>query len=105
MQVEDITWIGLASWWSANDQRDVAVGFGVFRQVVIDGSIQMNFFAPVCPRSDVNARDHRLVIGLLLAQLPVQLFNRSRWNQKRVVFVLFGERRQVFLQYYAGVIT
>src|SRR5260370_21302865 len=36
MQVEDITWIGLASWWAANDQRDIAVGFGVFGQVVID---------------------------------------------------------------------
>src|SRR5258708_36167277 len=36
MQVEDVTRVCLTSWWSANDQRDVAVCFGVFRQVIID---------------------------------------------------------------------
>src|SRR5712692_10566720 len=36
MQVEHVAWIGLASGRAANDQRDVAVGFGVLGQVVID---------------------------------------------------------------------
>src|SRR5207248_3206209 len=36
MQVEDITWIGFTSWGTANDQRNVAVSFRVFGQVIID---------------------------------------------------------------------
>src|SRR5579859_2538368 len=36
MQVEHVAWIRFASGWAANDQRDVAIGFGVLGQVIID---------------------------------------------------------------------
>src|SRR6266566_5747574 len=36
MQVEDITWIGFTSRGTANNQRNVAVSFRVFGQVIID---------------------------------------------------------------------
>ena len=36
MQIEDVAWVGFASWWSAQEQRHFAVRNRVLREVVVD---------------------------------------------------------------------
>ena len=36
MQIEDVAWVGFASWWSAQEQRHFAIRNRVLREVVVD---------------------------------------------------------------------
>ena len=36
MQIEDVAWVGFASWWSAQEQRHFAIRNRVLRKVVVD---------------------------------------------------------------------
>ena len=47
MQVEDVTGIRLTPWWAAQQQRQLTIGLGLLREVVIDNEGVLALFHPV----------------------------------------------------------
>ena len=45
MQIEDVAWVRLASWWSAKEQRHLAIRHGVLREIVVDAECIAHLFA------------------------------------------------------------